>query len=320
MIMRVFVAGATGTLGRPVVQDLLAHGHEVVGLTRSADGAKRLERAGARAVVADALDAEGLRAAVGLVRPDQVVHLLTAIPPAGPLRPKDMQGTNRLRVAGTTNLIRAAVEAGAARIVAESFVGVYWPIDTATPLRETDPLSPVTGGPLRETVLAMRSMEEQLRQARDGGRIDTVVLRIGFLYGSDVPSTRAMLDQARRHLLFLPRNLSGIGPFVHVSDAAAAIVASVEASRTSPVYNIADDEAMSLRDFSTQFTRAFGTRPPRNIPGWLARLAAPFLAEVGAAKLRVSNARAKQELGWRLRYPTFREGLAEVRQLAREAA
>src|SRR5262245_40671381 len=122
--MRIFVAGATGALGRPVVRRRVANGHSVTGMTRSRDRARSIEAAGAQAVVADALDADGLRAAVAAARPEQVVHLLTALPPAGPLRPAHLRATNRVRTEGTANLIGAAIEAGARRVVAESFVGV----------------------------------------------------------------------------------------------------------------------------------------------------------------------------------------------------
>jgi nucleoside-diphosphate-sugar epimerase len=310
-MMKIFVAGATGTLGRPVVRTLLAHGHDVVGMTRTAEGARRIEGAGAKAVIADALDGDRLRSAVARTRPEQVVHLLTALPPGGPLRRRDLDATNVLRTAGTANLIRAAVEAGAVRIVAESFVGVYGTgaIDS---IAEDAPLPPVPGGPFREAVLAMRSMEDQLRQARDRRLIDTVALRIGGLYGSDVPSIRALLDQARKGRLFAPRKLPGLAPFVHVDDAAAAIVAAVEAARTSPVYNISDDEPISMSDFLQQFTQALGTRPPRTIPVWLARLAAPLLIQAAFVTLRLSNDKAKQELGWTPRYPTVRDGLREL--------
>jgi nucleoside-diphosphate-sugar epimerase len=124
VVMKIFVAGATGTLGRPVVRILLTHGHDVVGMTRTTDGVRKIEAAGAKALIADALDGDRLRAVVARVRPEQIVHLLTALPPAGPLRPRQLDATNVLRTAGTANLIRAAVEAGALRIVAESFVGV----------------------------------------------------------------------------------------------------------------------------------------------------------------------------------------------------
>lgn len=318
--MKIFVAGATGTLGRPVVRLLLSHGHEVVGLTRSQEGRGVLEQMGAHAIVGNALDAAALRSAVMTIRPQQVVHLLTALPPGGPLRARQLRPTNTLRITATANLLRAAIDAGAERLVAESFVGVYGSTPGISPASADDPLPPVSGGPFRETVMALRSLEDQLRTARARGQIQTVALRIGFLYGRDVPSTRLLIDQARAGRLFAPRHMPGIGPFVHISDAAAGIVAAIEQPGPSAVYNIVDDEPVPLSAFLTAMTRALGTRPPRHVPAWLVRLAAPVMAELGSARLVLSNAKARRELGWSLRFPTVREGLADLARTIAEAA
>ncbi|RPI47598.1 MAG: NAD(P)-dependent oxidoreductase, partial [Acidobacteria bacterium] len=231
--MRMFVAGATGTLGRPVVRALVSRGHDVIGLTRTQEGARRIKDMGARAVVGNALDAERLKALVVEARPDVVVHLLTALPPGGVTRKSQLRQTNELRTAGTANLIAASLAGGAHRIVAESFVGVYSGGSFSRPVSEDAPLPPPPEGPFRDTVLALRSLEDQLRAATASSGIETVALRIGFLYGSDVPSTRLMIDQARAGRLFLPAGLSGIAPFVHNDDAAAAIVAAIERPNVS---------------------------------------------------------------------------------------
>ncbi len=321
--MKIFIAGATGTLGRPVVRQLVSLGHEVVGLTRSEQGARALAAAGARGVVGNALDREGLRAAVTAARPDQVLHLLTALPTVI-LRPKHLEPTNELRILGTPNLIEAAVAAGARRIVAESFVSVYGEARFDHPVTEEEPLPPVGHGALHKTVAALRTMEDQLRAARDEGRIETVALRLGFLYGPDVPSTRDFVAQARAGRLAAPV-LPGLGANLHIDDAAAAIIAAVEADAVerpvpSPVYNVVDDEPMSVQETFTLLAQAVGARPPRLLPGWLVRLAAPVIAELGSMRLVLSNAKAKRELGWALRYPNARVGLAELNRALEEAA
>jgi nucleoside-diphosphate-sugar epimerase len=147
-----------------------------------------------------------------------------------------------------------------------------------------------------------------------------VALRIGFLYGSDVPSTQDLVRQARAGRLFLPREFAGLGPFVHVDDAASAVVAAVEHPTPSPVYNVVDDQPVALKKFLAELARAVDAAPPRHIPRWLVKLAAPVMAEFGSATLTLANDRIKRELGWKPRYPTVETGLAEVRRLAAEAA
>jgi nucleoside-diphosphate-sugar epimerase len=318
--MRIFIAGATGTLGRPVVGKLLARGHEVVGLTRSEKNRQALLGAGARASVADALDKEALRTVVLAAKPEAVVHLLTALPPGGPLRPRHLTATNTLRTTGTAHLIDAAIAAGARRLVAESFVGVYGATALGRPQTERDPLPPVPDGMFKETIEALRSLEAQLRQARDRHQLETVALRIGFLYGEDVPATRAFVEQARAHRLFMPAKAGGLGPFVHIDDAADAIVAAIEHANPSETYNVVDDEPVSVATFLSRLAEAIGTPAPRSLPAWLVKLVAPIVAEVGSSQLRLSNQAAKTELGWSLRYPSVRTGLADLRHRLGAAA
>ena len=312
--MRIFIAGATGTLGRPVVRRLRLRGHEVIGLTRSHARASALTAQGVRAVVGDALDGDGLRRIVAAERPDQVVHLLTALPPGGPLRKRHLAPTNELRTRGTANLIQAAIAAGAGRLVAESFVGIYGPVATDRRIPEDEPLPPVARGTLADAIGALRAMESQLRDVRTSGRLTTVALRIGFLYGSGVPGTRDLMRQALARRLFAPREFTGVGPFVHVDDAASAIVAAVEHAEPSAVYNVVDDEPVALRTFLVQLAAAIGAAPPRHIPRWVVRLAAPLLDGFGTTTLMLANDRIKRELGWMPRYPTVNAGLAEVRE------
>ncbi len=313
--MRIFVAGATGTLGRPVVRALVSRGHQVVGLTRTDDGARRIQAMGAQAVVGNALDAERLKTLVVEAQPEVVVHLLTAIPPGGVMRKNQLRPTNELRTCGTANLIAASTAAGARRIVAESFVGVYGTGSFSHPVSEDSPLPPVQDGALKDTIVALRSLEDQLRTATASGGIETVTLRIGFLYGSEVPSTRLMIDQARSGRMFVPAGLSGVGPFVHNEDAAAAIVAAIERPNVSRIYNVVDDRAISMGEFIAQLAAAVSAPAPKTVPAWVVKMMAPVIALMASARLPLDNAKAKRELGWNPLYPTVADGLTEVRTL-----
>jgi nucleoside-diphosphate-sugar epimerase len=270
---------------------------------------------GARGVVGNALDDEQVKGLIVTARPDVLVHLLTAIPPGGVMRKGQLRPTNELRTAGTANLIAGAVAAHARRFVAESFVGIYSGGDFTRPEPEDNPLPPAPEDSFKDGVLALRSLEDQLEAASHNHRIETVALRIGLLYGSDVPATRLMIDQARAGRMFVPSELSGIGPFVHVDDAAAAIVAAIERPHVSQVYNIVDDRAIPLGDFIVQLTAAVGAPKPKTMPGWVMRLVAPLISELASIRLPLDNSKAKRELGWTPRYPTVDRGLAEVRSL-----
>jgi len=267
---------------------------------------------GAQAVIGDALDAERLKALAVEARPDVVVHLLTALPPAGVMRKGQLRPTNTLRTTGTANLIAAARAAGARRIVAESFFGVYGAGEAGRTIREDDPLPPPLEGAFKDTLLALRSLEDQLAATAASG-LETVTLRIGLLYGSDVPSTRLMVEQARAGRMFVPARLSGIVPSVHIDDAASAIVAAIETPRVSSVYNVVDDRAMPMADFIAQLAASVSAPAPRTIPAWLLRIVAPIIAAIASATLTLDNSKVKRELGWTLRYPTPAEGLTEVR-------
>jgi nucleoside-diphosphate-sugar epimerase len=318
--MRVFVAGATGTLGRPVVRLLIEHGHQVVGSTRSAGRKPLIESLGAEAVLVDALDREALRDAVVHAQPEVVVHLLTAIPPGGALRPRDLAPTNQLRTVGTAHLVSAAVCAKARRLVTESFIGVYGVTHLDSAITEDDPLPPPSRGPFSAAVAALRAMEQQVWDVHESAALDTVVLRVGLLYGAEVPSMKQMIRQSRAGWLAAPAGDGGLVPLVHLDDAAAAIVAAIEAPEPSRVYNVVDDEPMSLTAFVDALSRSVGGKRPPRIPRWMLRVAAPIIADVATARLPVCNEKAKRELAWRLRYPSVAAGLREIQRMASEAA
>lgn len=312
--MRIFVAGATGTLGRPLVHRLVGRGHVVVGLTRFESNRRALESSGARAAIGNALDRVAVVRHVAEARPEVVVQLLTALPPSGAPRRKDLERTNRVRTTGNAHLIEAAVAAGSRRLVAESFVGIYGAARFASPANEDVPLPEAGRTAFAGAALALREMERQLASAADG--LETVALRIGLLYGPGVPSTERWIADARRGRLLAPSGLGGVAPFVHIDDAADALVAAIEHPAASRVYNIVDDEAVDMSSMLERLSVAIGARPPRHVPGWLIRLLMPVLAELGSAELRLSNEKAAREFGWRPRHPTVESGLATLARAA----
>jgi nucleoside-diphosphate-sugar epimerase len=310
--VKVFVAGATGVLGRPLVRMLVGRGDEVVGLTRVAGKRRLIEALGAQAAVADVLDADAIARELKAAAPTHVVHALTALPPQGPLRLGDLKATNLLRTKGTANLLAAAIGAGAGRLVAESFLGVYGPVSFDHAVTEDVRLPPPPPPPWREAVQALRSLEEQLAEARRAGRIETVVLRFGLFYGPEVPSTIGLARRLMRRQPVAPRGASGVGSFIHEGDAAAAVVAALDAPAPGAVYNIADDEPTALADYLRLTATALGTPPPRTVPSWLVRLLAPVPAAMASVRLPLSNAKAREELRWAPRFPTLRDGLRDV--------
>jgi len=309
--MKIFIAGATGALGIPLVQELAASGHKVVGLTRSETKRPILEKLGAGVAVADALDDAALMQAVREAAPDVVVHLLTAIPKTGPRRAQDMTLTNSLRIIGTAHLLRAAIAAGAKRFIAESMILAYGYGDHGeAALREEDPLQPAmqTAG-TQDTVDALRSLESQVLAAGRKQEIEAVALRFGLLYGPGVPATESNLQMLRMRKIPVVSSGGGTLSWVHVSDAVSATVAAIERGRSSQVYNIVDDEPASYRDFLLSAAEITGAPRPRSLPLWFLRLVAPYGAAFLSTRLNVSNEKAKQELGWRLQFANVREGL-----------
>jgi nucleoside-diphosphate-sugar epimerase len=307
--VRVFVAGATGVIGAPLVRELVAAGHEVTGTSRRERGAAEIRAAGAEAAAVDALDAGALRQAVVAARPEVVVHQLTDFPDRIRPRQNYTAATSRLRVEGTRNLVEAARAAGARRIVAQSIAIIYEPTggpvkDEDAPLVDADPVGAAVAE-LERLVLGAEGMEG-------------VVLRYGWLYGAGTWYSRegSYGVDARRRMLPIVGDGEGLFSFVHVEDAATATVAAIE--RGAPgVYNVVDDEPAPMREWVPAFAAAIGAPRPMRIPLWLTRVLGGKMA-VRAADLRgASNEKAKRELGWRPRYPTWRQGFREA--LAPEA-
>jgi 2-alkyl-3-oxoalkanoate reductase len=308
--VRVFVAGATGVVGRPLVTKLVTAGHEVTGMTRSESKTEDVRRAGARAVVADVFDVHALGAAMEEARPEVIVHELTALPDRIDFRKADTYAaTNRVRTEGTRNLIDAARTAGARRIVCQSIAFAYR-MDGEGLKTENDPLLSEAAGAFGSGVSALREMESMVLGA-DG--LDGLVLRYGFFYG---PGTYYAVDgtstdDVRRRRMPIVGRGSGVFSFIHVDDAADATVAAVE--RGAPgVYNVTDDEPAPMRDWVPVFAEAAGAKPPRRVPVWLARFVAGKDVSNFAVELRgASNEKAKRELGWEPVHTSWRSGFAE---------
>jgi 2-alkyl-3-oxoalkanoate reductase len=312
--MRIFVAGATGAVGIPVVRRLISDGHTVIGLAKTKQRTSHIESLGAKAVIADALDAESFRKAVAAARPDAVVHALTAIPERGPMRTSDLEATNALRITGTRNLLTAAIEIGARRFVAESMVFIYGFGDLGDQiLTEADAVRRSCPKSWLKPVLdALASEEDQVLQATGAGQIDGLCLRFGGFYGPGTGIER-MAQLLQRRLLLIPkRALSRGAPWIHVNDAAAAVIAALSRGKTGEVYNIVDDEPLPASAMVRGLADAIHAPRPWSIPMWFVRLAAPFAAAAWLnTTLRVSNAKAKKDLAWQPRYQTIHEGLPD---------
>lgn len=309
--MKVFVAGASGAIGRPLVRQLVAAGHEVTGMTRREERAEEIRGAGASAVVCDVFDAAALEAAVVEAAPEAVVHLLTALPPRLDYRAKEdpLAPTNRVRSEGTRNLLAAAKAAGARRLIAESVAFFYAPMGDWVKDEEA-PLFLDAPAPFGDAARAIAGLEGQVLDA-DG--LEGVVLRYGWLYGPGTYYDRdgSLTEDAHKRRAPIVGKGTGTFSFVHVEDAAGATVAALE--RGAPgAYNVVDDEPSPLREWAPAFAAAVGAKKPLRVPVWLARLVAGDGAATMATQLRgASNAKAKHELGWQPRYPSWRQGFAD---------
>jgi 2-alkyl-3-oxoalkanoate reductase len=307
--MRIFVAGATGAVGQPLIPLLVAAGHSVVGMTRSADKADAVRSAGAEPAVADALDPEAVMAAVRAAEPEVVVHELTAIPPRLNIRKIGEQFalTNRLRCEGTDNLLAAARATGAKRFLAQSFCGWPYAREGGPVKTEEDPLDPNPPEAMRGILDAIRYLESTVPGAEG---IEGVVLRYGPFYGpgTSVGKGGSMLKDVRRGRLPVVGKGTGVWSFCHIDDAAQATVSAID--RGAPgIYNIVDDEPAQVSEWLPVLAEAAGGRSPRRVPAWLARLIVGPAAVAMMTEARgASNAKAKREIGFEPRWKSWREG------------
>jgi nucleoside-diphosphate-sugar epimerase len=301
--MKVLLAGATGAIGIPLARQLLARGHRVIGLTRRPDAVGSVIAEGAKPVVADVLDRDNLLRALEGITADAVIHELTALKTA-PARHSGMAATDRLRIDGTANLLAAAEAVGATTFVTQSIIFGYGYCDHGDRvLTEDDPFGGPAGNAGDPHIAAMLSTEQQAFTAPIG-----IALRYGIFYGGDALEKRALL--AKRGI---PVANGGLLGWIHHQDAAAATVTALENGRAGNAYNIVDDEPATWKDVFTAMADAFGAPPPRSMPRWLLRLAAPYVTSFAFdTSMRVSNTKAKSDLGWSPKYPTYREGIAAI--------
>jgi nucleoside-diphosphate-sugar epimerase len=297
--MKVFVAGASGTIGVPLVRALISSGHQVFAMTRSPHKQDALRSLGATPVVADALDPVALPRAVVNAQPDVVIHQLTNLPKSGVRSAKDLESTNRLRTDGTRNLINAAVSAKAKRIVGQSFVMLL-------------AAKPDANGHLEDGAAAMQSLESQIIEASGSGRIEGIVLRYGMWYGPANPMTQQMVSMAKRRLLPVVRNDRSLLPVLHLDDAVSATLAALDHGIPGTIYDIVDDQPVSMTEIVRELAARTGAPKPFTVPAWIPRLLSPYMARVTSVRLPLSNAKARAELGWRPHYATMRDGLAKT--------
>jgi nucleoside-diphosphate-sugar epimerase len=303
--MRVFVAGATGAIGARLVPQLVERGHEVIGTSRSPEKADRLRAQGAEPVVLDLLDPRAVREAVAAARPEAIAHEATALASMTDFKHFDRSfaPTNRLRTEGTDALLAAAREVGVRRFVAQSYAGWPYARNDGAVKTEEDPLDPTPVPTMRETLAAIRHLERAVVDA--GG----VALRYGGFYGSpDDPQ----VELVRKRLLPIVGDGEGVLSLVHLDDAAAATALALE-DGAAGIYNVVDDDPAPASEVLPALAAAVGAKPPRRVPRWLARLVAGEAGVVLMTEARgASNAKAKRDLGWALRYPSWRQGFPAV--------
>jgi nucleoside-diphosphate-sugar epimerase len=305
--VNVFVAGATGTLGRPAVRALVAAGHRVRGLARDARRAGLVRDLGAEPVIGDLFDAEAIRAAVD--GSDAVLHLATRIPPLARMRRRSAWRDNdRVRSQGASTLVGAALAAGVRTYVQESISFLYaaqgdrW-IDETAPIDAVWPLAS-----------AHDAERETARFATHGGA--GVILRFAAFYAPYAPSTLDTIRLARRRLFGIAGRGDHYVSAIHVDDAAAAVVAALAVP--GGIYNVCDDEPLTMREYVLALTRACGFPAPLRVPTPLARLLLGPVAAVLTRSQRVANGMFKATAGWAPRCRSVREGWSEIaRQLGR---
>jgi nucleoside-diphosphate-sugar epimerase len=309
--MRVFVAGATGAIGTQLVPRLVAAGHEVHGMTRSESKQAMLCGLGAVPVVADALDADQVAKAVARAQPDVIVHELTAIGPIDMRHfDRDFALTNRLRTEGTDHLLAAGRAVGVRRFVAQGVAAYGAYARAGGPVKsEEDPLDPTPARRMRETLAAIRHLEEAVLGAQ---WTEGIVLRYGVFYGpgTSLAPGEEQFELIRKRKFPLVADGGGVWSFIHVADAAEATAAAVDHGRRG-VYNVVDDDPAPVADWLPALAQTLGAKKPMRVPGFVGRLFAGEAGVVMMTEIRgASNAKAKRELGWRPAHSSWRQGLA----------
>ena len=305
--MRVFVAGASGAIGRQLVPRLVAGGHEVHGMTRSESKRALLSELGAVPVVADALDPDAVAEAVAEAKPDVIVHQLTSLTGVQRFTERAAEPTNRLRTEGTDNLLSAGHAVGVRRFVAQGVAGFGAYGRTGAAVKtEADPLDPSPPPEFRETLAALRHLEAAVLGAR---WTDGIVLRYGVFYGpgTSLAQGEEQFEMVRKRKFPVVGDGGGVWSFVHIDDAAEATVAALEHG-TRGVYNVVDDDPAPVAEWLPALARTLGAKKPMRVPRFVGRM---FAGEAMMTEIRgASNAKAKRELGWRPAHPSWRQGFA----------
>jgi nucleoside-diphosphate-sugar epimerase len=307
--MKVFLAGASGALGKRLIPQLIEHGHSVVGTTRSPAKASLIEQLGAEPVVVDALDRKAVLNAVVAAQPDAIVHQLTALNGVDFRKfEKSFELTDRLRSEGTDNLLAAAEAVGISHVVAQSYAG--WPYERTggTVKSEQEPLDPHPAAQMRRSLGAIRHLETAVTEF--GG----IVLRYGGFYGpgTGLEPEGEQLEMVRKRQFPVVGEGRGVWSFVHIDDAAAATVAALEHGKPG-IYNIVDDEPAPVAEWLPYLAEVAGAKPPRHLPLWLGRLVGGEHMVVMMDESRgASNEKARRELGWEPAHHSWREGFAEA--------
>lgn len=311
--MKIFIAGATGAVGRPLISACIKAGHSVVGMTRTPEKADLVRKMGAEPAIADGLDSKAVGTILRSVKPDAVIHEMTSLAGATDLRNFDrtFASSNRLRTEGTDILLAAAREAGVKRFVAQSYCG--WPFArTGDAIKtETDALDPDPPAQLRATLQAIRHVEKIVTGS---AHPEGIALRYGSFYG---PGTgmldSAMLEQIRNRRTPLIGNGAGWWSFIHVDDAATATVKALEHGKAGSIYNIVDDDPAQVSEWLPALAGIVGAKRPFHLPAWIARLVAGKHLVTMMTQVRAgSNRKAKAELNWQPAHPSWREGFAEI--------
>jgi nucleoside-diphosphate-sugar epimerase len=309
--VKVFVAGASGAIGGPLIRQLVAAGNDVTGMTRREEQAAEIRTAGAAATVCDVYERDALTDAVTTASPDVVIHELTSLPPDLDLRDeRAYEANNRIRREGTANLLEAALAAGAKRMVAQSISFIYAPVGGWVKSEE-DPVFTSAPGGFGTAIAATMDLERQVLGAEG---LDGLVLRYGFFYG---PGTAYAGDgqqaaEVRKRRFPIVGGGDGVFSFIHVDDAASATVAAAE--RGDPgIYNVTDDEPAPLREWLPVYAEAVGAKRPMRVPKLIARLVAGGAVVGLATTMRgAANGKAKLQLDWQPRYGSWREGFSEA--------
>jgi 2-alkyl-3-oxoalkanoate reductase len=305
--MQVFLAGATGAIGRRLVPQLVAGGHQVTATTRNAEKLDQLETLGVAPVVVDGLDAAAVGEAVARAEPDAIIHQMTALGGEPDLKRFDrwFAITNELRTTGTQNLLAAASAAGVGRFVAQSYTG-WSNIREGGPVKtEEDPLDPSPAKAQTESLAAIRFLEQAVLEAP----LEGIVLRYGSFYGPG--SSELLVDQIRRRKLPVVGGGGGVWSWIHLDDAASATVAALERGKRG-IYNIVDDDPARASECIPYLAEVVGAKPPMKVPAWLGRVLAGEVAVGMMTEARgASNAKAKRELGWQPVFSSWREGFRE---------